>query len=265
MKLSFNDHHAVSSPLAIDHLSFSRHGRSIFNDLSLSFQAGEFVGLLGANGAGKSTLLRTLAGFISPSSGDVSLFDNTITSLSSGEIARYVAYVPQQVQFSFPYTVQRIVEMGTFPYQYDGATSYAKRQAIKNGLACMGLEAMSNRKVTTLSGGERQRVVIARAFAQQTPILLLDEPMTGLDYGFQLRLLALLKQSCAEGRLVIMTSHRPEELFNQANRVLILDEGQITDDGSAESTLTAARLSRLYNVSLHEWNHQGGRNFQLDE
>lgn len=264
MKSSF-DNRAVSSSLTIDHLSFSRHGRPIFSDLSLSFQAGEFVGLLGANGAGKSTLLRTLAGFIPPSSGSISLFDRKLISLSPKEIARHIAYVPQQTQFSFPYTVQRIVEMGALPHQYTETTSCAKQQAIKEGMACMGLDALANRKVTMLSGGERQRVVIARAFAQQTPILLLDEPMTGLDYGFQLRLLALLKQSCAKGRLVIMTSHRPEELFNQINRALILDEGQITDDGLPEQVLTAARLSRLYNVPLQEWDHRGGRAFQLEE
>ncbi|MGJ8524447.1 Hemin import ATP-binding protein HmuV [Halomonadaceae bacterium LMG 33818] len=265
MKSSSNSDRAVPSALIIDHLGFSRHGRSIFSDLSLSFQGGEFVGLLGANGAGKSTLLKTLAGFIRPSSGGVSLFDRALTSLSPRQIARYIAYVPQQTQFSFPYTVRRIVEMGTLPHHHSGTASYAMSQAIEDGMACMGLKALSNRKVTMLSGGERQRVMIARAFAQHTPILLLDEPMTGLDYGFQLRLMALLKHCCTEGRLVIMTSHRPEELFNQVNRVLILDEGQITDDGFPESTLTAARLSRLYNVPLHEWDHHGGRGFQLDE
>lgn len=108
-------------------------------------------------------------------------------------------------------------------------------------------------------------MVLARALAQEAKALLLDEPMTGLDYGHQLRLMSLLGEFAAEERLILLTSHRPEELFAPASRVLVLDDGHIVADGLPQNVVTAEHMSRLYGVSLKQVDHEGSRFFTMEK
>lgn len=153
-----------------------------------------------------------------------------------------------------------MVELGRVPYSgLTGRLSWEDRLAVDAALERMGLSGFADRPVTELSGGERQRVVLARAIAQDAQGLLLDEPMTGLDYGYQLRLMALLADLAREGRLVMLTSHRPEELYVRASRVLVLDHGRIDADGPPQDVVTAQRMSALYGVPLTQTDHAGNR------
>ena len=250
--------------LCCEGLTFCQPGRKrpVLEEIDLALEPGELVGLLGLNGAGKSTLLRLLMGFVMPTAGEVLLEGRALREWSASAIARRLAYVPQSHVASFPYTVRRMVELGRVPYAgLTGRLGAADRVAVEAALERMGLEALAGRPVTELSGGERQRVVLARAIAQDARGLLLDEPMTGLDYGHQIRLIALLHDLAREGRLVMLTSHRPEELYVRASRVLILDHGRIEADGPPQDVVTAQRMSALYGVPLRQMDHAGNRFF----
>lgn len=242
-----------------------RQSGSVLEGIDLSLREGELVGLLGLNGAGKSTLLRLLMGFLAPSTGEVFLEGRPLRAWPASAIARHLAYVPQSHVATFPYTVRRMVELGRVPHSgLTGRLSTQDRRAVSAALGRMGLERFADRPVTELSGGERQRVVLARAIAQDARGLLLDEPMTGLDYGYQMRLMALLAELAREGRLVMLTSHRPEELYAHASRVLVLDHGRIEADGPPQDVVTAQRMSALYGVPLMQMDHAGNRFFHQE-
>ncbi|MEJ5156364.1 ABC transporter ATP-binding protein [Gluconobacter wancherniae] len=245
-----------------------RRGRcgTVLDNVSVSLRAGELVGLLGLNGAGKSTLLRILLGLLKPDRGHVLLEGKPLGAYSASSVAQQLAYVPQSHTAAFPYSVRRMVELGRVPHTGLGSALRAEdHAAVDHAMARLGLQEMAERPVTQLSGGERQRVVLARALAQEAKALLLDEPMTGLDYGHQLRLMSLLGEFAAEGRLILLTSHRPEELFAPASRVLVLDNGHIVADGLPQNVVTAEHMSRLYGVSLKQVDHEGSRFFTMEK
>ncbi|EHH68844.1 ABC transporter ATP-binding protein [Gluconobacter morbifer] len=240
--------------LGCQSLGLVRPGRpAVLSGIGLTLDCGELVGLLGLNGAGKSTLMRLLAGLMRPTTGEVWLEGKDMRRISRTAVARRLAYVPQSHAAMFPFSVRRMVELGRLPYSgLYSRLAEADHMAVDRALDRLGLHDLADRSVMELSGGERQRVVLARALAQETRALLLDEPMTGLDYGHQLRLMELLGELAVEGRLILLTSHRPEELYAQASRILILDDGRISADGAPADVVTAAGMSALYDVSLSQ-------------
>lgn len=252
--------------LSCTEVTLGRGHQSILDGITLTFERGELVGLLGLNGAGKSTLLRILMGLLKPTSGAVHLDGRILSGFHSAEIARRLAYVPQGHAAVFPYTVRRLVELGRVPHHGIAGRMGAEDQIrVDAALGRLGLHALADRPVTELSGGERQRVVLARALAQEAVGLLLDEPMTGLDYGHQLRLMALLAELVEEGHFILLTSHRPEEFFASGSRALVLDGGRIVADGPPEEIVTAERMSCLYGVPLMQIDHAGKRFFHHEE
>lgn len=218
---------------------------------SLSLQPGELVSLLGANGAGKSTLLRLLMGFIKPDKGCVQLAGKPLHSYPRRTLARHLAYVPQAHIMPFPYSVHEVVMLGRLP-----ATGLSKApgnsdiEIVDTVLERLGIAHLSRRIYTEISGGERQLVLIARALAQDARILVLDEPMSGLDYGHQLRLLERLQLLAAEGYTVVKTTHHPEHALLASTRVALLHNGRIEADGMPASVVTPAAIEQLYGVRV---------------
>ena len=226
-------------------------GRAVLRGACLGVAPGEVVSLLGVNGAGKSTLLRVMLGLLRPDAGDVRLQGRALDSLSRRELARRVAYVPQGHVTPFPYTVRDVVVMGRLPHSgLSRAPSPADHEAVDHVLARLAIAHLAERSYTEVSGGERQLAVIARALAQGARLLVMDEPATGLDYGNQLRLLALLKDLAREGYGVLKSTHHPEHVLLGSDRVAILRDGRITADGAPVEVLTSPALKDLYGVDV---------------
>src|SRR4051812_4326644 len=170
-----------------------RRGAQALDDVSVSVARGSIVGLIGPNGSGKTTLVRILNGTLAPSRGTVSLDGAPLASFSRRDLARRVAVVPQETHVTFDFSALEIVLMGRFAHLGAFAIEGPDDMAIaRQALAATGTESLASRQFATLSGGEKQRVVIAGALAQSSDVLLLDEPTTALDIGFQFEIASLL-------------------------------------------------------------------------
>ena len=244
----------MSAPLLqAEGLGYRIGERWLFEDVNLSVQAGDCIALLGANGAGKSTLLKLLLGLLKPSAGRVLVNGQPLTALDRRSIARLLAYVPQTHVPSFPYSVRQIITQGRLPITGLGrAPDSTDHEAVARALHDLGIETLAERTYTELSGGERQLVMIARALVQQARMILLDEPVTGLDFGHQLRLLERLQQLAASGLAILTTSHRPEQALAGANRAWVLHQQRLVADGTPHDVIDAALMQRLYGVPVRQ-------------
>jgi iron complex transport system ATP-binding protein len=242
----------VSDRLSAGDLVFGRGRRQVLSGASLDLTQGEVVCLLGRNGAGKTTLLRLMLGLLRPEAGSVRLNGCDIAGIGRRQRARALAYVPQQHQPHFPYRVRDVVALGRFAETgWFGGLRPVDREAISDVLAMLGIADLSERPYTQLSGGERQLVVLARALAQGAKLLVLDEPLTGLDYGNQVRMMDRLRRFADRGYGVLMTTHHPDQAAAIATRVAALIDGRIELDGPPVSVLTPETIFRLYGVRWH--------------
>ncbi|MBG0809355.1 ABC transporter ATP-binding protein [Methylosinus sp. H3A] len=232
-------------------LHFARGRRTVLDGVTFGLGAGEIVALLGANGAGKSTLFRLLLGFLAAERGEVRLDGAPLSTYSRREIAKRVAYVPQGHVTPFPYTVREVVTLGRLPETgFLRAPRAQDREIVESVIARLGIEWLIDRPYTEISGGERQLALIARALAQGARLLVMDEPATGLDYGYQLRLLRHLSDLAADGHGVLVSTHHPEHAMQVATRIAILHEGRIDADGAPQAVVTAERMRHIYGVDV---------------
>ena len=236
-------------------IHFAYRGRPVLSGASLALRAGELVCLLGANGAGKSTLLKIMLGLLPPGKGSVLADGRPLPGLARRDLARLVAYVPQVHAAPFPYTIAEVVLMGRLPANgLFRAPGEADRKAAGRAMGHLGIEHLAERAYTEVSGGERQMALIARALAQEARLLIMDEPLAGLDYGHQLRLLARLESLAAEGYGVLMTTHDPDQPLTGhgggCDRVAMLTQGRIAADGPPAQVLTPEAVNRLYGVNV---------------
>lgn len=223
----------------------------VLEDVSFTLGAGESLCLLGPNGTGKTTLFRCLLNLQKPQGGEISIDDTNAAALSPRERARRIAYVPQASGLTFPYTVREAVLMGRVAHQRLGASpSRADKLAAEAAMERLDVRRLSEHRFQELSGGERQLVLVARALAQNTRYLVLDEPTASLDYANQIRILQVIKALSRDGYAVLMTSHSPDQAFLAANRVLMLKDGRVFRDGPPETTVTTESLTQLYGLEV---------------
>ena len=237
-----------------------RTGATLLAGIDLDVQAGELVAVLGPNGAGKSTLLGAVAGDFVLSAGSVSINGTPIVDFTSRNLARARAVLPQQITISFPFTVREIVAMGRGPWQ--DANDDAKVEA---AMRRMDVASLASRTYQTLSVGEQSRVSMARVLAQDTPLLLLDEPTAVLDIGQQERFLSIARSLVDEGRAVVAVLHDLNVAMRYATRVLVLHEGRCVASGSPETVLTPALLSNVYHQKIQVTTTADGRSVILPE
>jgi iron complex transport system ATP-binding protein len=230
-------------------VGFGYGGRPVLAQVAFAIRAGELVALCGPNGAGKSTLLRLLLGLHIPSAGEVRLGGAPVAALSRREIARRAALLPQDAPVDLPLTVREAVALGRLPHlDRFQPESAADAEAVVRALAATDTAGLAGRPVAELSGGERHRVHLARALAQEAPLLLLDEPIAGLDLSHQLQALDLLRATVDAGRGALVALHDLSLAARRCDRMILLAAGRIQADDRPAVVLTPETLARVFSV-----------------
>ncbi len=235
--------------VSVRNLSFGYGERCVLRDISFQADAGRLISILGPNGVGKSTLFKCVLGLLKPSSGSVAIDGQDISSLPPHALARRIAYIPQSTYPAFHYTVFDMVLMGTSSH-VSGLSSpgKAQREAAMEALARLNIQDFAGRDYMRISGGERQLVLIARALAQRSRTLVMDEPTANLDYGNQMRVLTSIRTLAEEGYAVILSTHNPEQAYLFSHTILAMQGGGIVAQGAPRDVLDAALIERLYGV-----------------
>lgn len=228
-------------------LNVSLDGRPVLGPVDLQIPAGAFVGVLGPNGSGKTTLLRALAGSVRPAAGEALLFGRSTQTYRAAELARVVGVVPQQFSLEFSFTVAEMVAMGRYAH---GRRQPGDDPAVARALTATGLEELASRPVTQLSGGERQRALIAQTLAQETPVLLLDEPLNNLDLNHQLEIMQLLDGLHVSGRTIVVVLHDLNIAAQYCERLILLDRGRIMADGTPSEILDPEVILEVFRVRV---------------
>lgn len=227
----------------------------IGSGLSLAVKTGDILCLLGPNGCGKTTLFRTLLGLLPALSGQVLLGGKPITAQRRSEIAKQIAYVPQAHAPPFPFEALEVVLMGrTARLGTFGQPGQRDRETALTAMRQLGIGDLAHRDYSRLSGGQRQLVLIARALAQEAPLIVMDEPTASLDFGNQAQVLAqittLVRNASEAGHGVILSTHDPDQAFALDARVLLMKDGRTRAEGSASEVLTGENLSDVYGIPV---------------
>ncbi len=237
--------------LEIKNLKFGydnkNNSNNILNDISFKVGKGELCGIFGPNGVGKSTLFKCIIGFLKPKHGELTINNKNILKMPVEEIAKLIAYVPQEHKSPFPYLVKEVVLMGRTPHL--GGVFGPKKSDIEKAIESMeiiGISNLANKPYTDLSGGQRQLVLLARALTQETELMILDEPTSALDFRNQLKIWSMLKKLTKRGMSIIVSVHDPNHMLWFCDKVAILKEGKIISNGTPESALTEKVLNELY-------------------
>lgn len=220
--------------------------RRILDDISFTVKPGTVTGLIGSNGSGKSTLLKTAYRVQEPTSGSVLVGGDELTSLSSVEAARRIAVMVQEISADFPLTGMEVALLGRVPHQRGfGADSPQDLDIVHNALAEVGAESFAHRTFSSLSGGEKQRILLARVLAQESPILILDEPTNHADLGFQHELLHIVT---SRGGTTLAALHDVNLALAYCDEVVVLHQGKLTAQGPAQKVLSPELVDRVLGV-----------------
>jgi iron complex transport system ATP-binding protein len=255
----------VSTALEARDLTVTVDGARILTDVSATIRRGEWVTVIGPNGAGKTTFLRAFAGMLT-FAGHVLVEGRPVMSSTRRQLARQIALVPQQPQTPHELTVAEYVLLGRTPHiGYFATETRSDRLAAERAIARLGLRQFTNRLLGSLSGGELQRVVLARALAQEAPILLLDEPTSALDLGRQQDALELLDDLRRDSELTVLSAMHDLSLAGQyADRLLLLDGGRLVAEGDPETVLSEAAIGAHYGAQVRVL-HENGAVFVLPQ
>lgn len=242
--------------LAVENLTVRRGDRAVVENVTLSVSPGQLVGLIGPNGAGKTTLMRAVLGLL-PAEGYSSL-----AALPERERARQAAWLPQDRDIAWPVSVETLVALGRTPYLAAGRKlSQTDRAAISDAVARMDLQSLRHRIATELSGGEKARALIARVLAQDTSVILADEPVAGLDPAHQIAAMKVFRALAQEGRTVVVSLHDLGLASQYCDRLLLMDRGRIAADGPPSVVLDDAAMRAVFSVGGHWSDTPQGRVF----
>ncbi|WP_419182500.1 ABC transporter ATP-binding protein [Paracoccus seriniphilus] len=228
--------------LELQGLSVTRRNRPVLSDINLTLDRHELVGLIGANGAGKSTLMETALGLLPVTAGH-----SNLAGMSAADRARKAAYLPQSREIAWPVSVEDLIALGRIPWPGSGRAA-VDRAAIDAAIARMHLEPFRKRTAMRLSGGEQSRVLIARALAQETPLMLADEPIAGLDPAQQLACMRLFRELACEGHGLLVSIHDLGLAARFCTRLVLLAEGRIIADGAPQDVLGDELMQRAFQI-----------------
>lgn len=242
--------------IEIRSLSYFRGTRQVLEDVSITAVTGEVLAIVGPNGAGKSTLLHLLAGDLIPTHGEILLNGHPLSYYAPRDLARQRAVLPQQTLLQFPFLAREVVAMGRSPHHSPLARESASDWAIvRDTMQRTETLTLAERTFPQLSGGEQSLVTLARVLAQETPILLLDEPTSSLDIHHQELVMDLAKQMAAEGALVIIIVHDLNSAACHAQRIALLAQGRLVALGAPWDVFTDERLSDAFHHAITVVSH----------
>ncbi len=239
---------AADSFLRIENLSFAYRQMPVLSIEHVELPSGSLCGLFGPNGCGKTTLFKCCLNLLKINKGEIFLKNLAIRNASPSAVSKIAAYVPQEHKPPFPYRVFELVLMGRTPHLRGGleAISAEDNQKTHEALERVGIASLSCRNYDELSGGQRQLVMIARALAQDTPILFLDEPTSALDFHHQVEILLTLKKLAAEGKSIILCSHDPNHILWYCDQVVMMGQGKIYAQGTPADCFSDTNMSEIY-------------------
>jgi iron complex transport system ATP-binding protein len=246
--------------IEIEDVGVELGGTTILDRVDATIGDGRFVGLVGPNGAGKTSLLRAITGAVNPDSGEVRVGGDPVAALSSKEASRRIAVVPQDTTLSFDFPVEEVVAMGRNPYKSrfskagpsggEGSAERTDSEYVAAAMARTEVETFADRSITAVSGGERQRVLLARALAQDTPNLLLDEPTASLDINHQIRTLELVRRLVDDdGKTVVAAIHDLNLAAHYCDDIVLLADGTVRASGDPESVLSEGNLEAAFDTA----------------
>lgn len=247
--------------LQLQGLTIGYEEKTIISDINAEVRTGELIGIIGRNGAGKSTLLKTIRGLLPAKAGQVLYFGKPLASYGEKELARRVAYLQQNVETGFGYTGLDIVLTGRYPYMkwWESEKDEDKELAM-DCMSYTGTLDLAERPVTEVSGGQKQRILLAKVLAQQTPVLFLDEPTTGLDMVYREEIFRFARELANMGKTILMVVHELDLAAAYCSRIFLLGEGKLLADGTPEQVFTETLLSRAYEADISvEQNPKNGR------
>ena len=236
-------------PLTLKELSAGYANKPVLQSLSLALPAGRITALLGPNGCGKSTLLRCCARLLTPQRGKVLLGEEDLAALSARQLGQRLALLPQQHLAPEGVNVQELVGYGRSPWlNLFGRMSTRDRQLVQSAMEETQIAQLATRRVCELSGGQRQRAFLAMTLAQDTPLLLLDEPTTWLDINHQVELMSLLRVRQQQGKTVVAVLHDLNQASRYCDHLVLMSAGRVVASGTPEQVMTPALLQQVFSI-----------------
>lgn len=240
------------SILEVKNATFAyENSENIFENVNLTVDMGDVVCILGSNGCGKTTLMKCLNRLHELKEGAIYINGEDIKNIDQRTIAKNIGYIPQGHVSTFAFTVFDVVLMGRTPYiDYLDSPGKKDYQITEEALKKFDIHHLKDKPYTSLSGGEQQLVFFARVFAQEPPILLLDEPTSHLDFGNQLKTLNIISKLSKEGISIIMTSHYPDHAFISSNKVALMKDHSFLGIDSPENIITTENMEKVYGIQV---------------
>ncbi|MDR1658632.1 MAG: ABC transporter ATP-binding protein [Deltaproteobacteria bacterium] len=233
--------------MKIQGLDFSYGTKQVLHKISLDIKAGRLIGLLGPNGSGKSTLFRCCLGFLPVQAGKIFFGGKPIESFGTKRLASELAYVPQEHRPAFPFTVREMVSMGRTPHMgRQPILSARDRLVVASSLQDVGISHLASENYNHLSGGQRQMVLVARALAQETSLIFLDEPTSSLDFRNQIRIWQTIRKVVNTGYGAVICCHDPNHILWFCDEATIVKDGRVLATGDAREVVTEPILEELY-------------------
>lgn len=233
-------------------IGFSYNGTAVLNGINFSISPGEMVGILGANGSGKSTLLKIFSGLLKPESGEALYRNKEISKIGRKEIAKRLAYIPQDPVFAFPFSITEIVLMGRAPYI--GRFEFEReqdREMAESAMETVGITHLKDRLISQVSAGERQLASLARALVQEPEIMILDEPATFLDIRHRTEIMKILiKLKEESGISIVAATHDIFSALYYFEEIIILKDGKVFAEGKTEKVVNEENLSAAYGINV---------------
>lgn len=235
--------------LIVENLRCNFNKKDILKGISFKVPRGKFVGIIGPNGSGKSSILKSVYGSICGYGGRIYLDDTDLKSITPRERARKIGVLPQEEPTQFDFSIEEVVQMGRYPYRgFFEKYSVEDQRIVEESLSKVGLLDKRKRIFNELSGGEKQRVLIGRALAQKSDLLILDEPTNHLDIGYQLEIMNFIK---SQNITVLSAIHDINIAVMYCDEIIVVKDGLVLEAGPVEKVVTREMLKRVFNVNGH--------------